>query len=280
MRETAELLGISDQLERKPANLSGGQRQRVAMGRAIVRDPTAFLMDEPLSNLDAKLRIQTRAEILRIQRRLRTTTVYVTHDQTEAMTLGDRLAVMRDGVLLQVGTPDDLYNHPRNVFVGGFIGAPAMNFLPGEIANGSLKFALATIPLDDVRNAGERVTQADGRVLVGIRPEDFEDAALAGERGHGIRIRALIDVLESTGSDRYAHLSTGEQNGGHELDESLLRELKAMAIESGDDITPTSLDVIARVDASSRLDEGKEELWLDTTKLHLFDPATGERLES
>ena len=281
VRETAELLGISDQLERKPANLSGGQRQRVAMGRAIVRDPTAFLMDEPLSNLDAKLRIQTRAEILRIQRRLRTTTVYVTHDQTEAMTLGDRLAVMRDGVLQQVGTPDDLYNHPRNVFVGGFIGAPAMNFLPGEIANGSLKFALATIPLDDVRNAGERVTQADGRVLVGIRPEDFEDAALAGERGHGIRIKALIDVLESTGSDRYAHLSAAEHNGGHELDESLLRELKAMAIESGDDITPTSLDVIARVDASSRLDEGKEgELWLDTTKLHLFDPATGERLES
>ncbi|MGZ4322438.1 MAG: ABC transporter ATP-binding protein [Solirubrobacteraceae bacterium] len=281
VEETAELLGITDQLERKPANLSGGQRQRVAMGRAIVRDPTAFLMDEPLSNLDAKLRIQTRAEILRIQRRLRTTTVYVTHDQTEAMTLGDRLAVMRDGVLQQVGTPDELYNHPRNVFVAGFIGAPAMNFLPGEIADGSLRFALATIPLDQVRNAGERVTQGDGRVLVGIRPEDFEDAALAGERGHGIRIKALIDVVESTGSDRYAHLSTGEQNGRHELDESVLRELKAMAIESGDDITPTALDVIARVDASSRLDEGKEgELWLDSTKLHLFDPATGERLEN
>jgi multiple sugar transport system ATP-binding protein len=281
VQETAELLGISDQLERKPANLSGGQRQRVAMGRAIVRDPTAFLMDEPLSNLDAKLRIQTRAEILRIQRKLRTTTVYVTHDQTEAMTLGDRLAVMRDGVLQQVGTPDELYNHPRNVFVAGFIGAPAMNFLPGEISGESLKFALATIPLDDVRNAGERVTQGDGRVLVGIRPEDFEDASLAGERGHGIRIRALIDVIESTGSDRYAHLSTAERNGSHELDESLLRELKAMAIESGDDITPTSLDVIARVDASSRLDEGKEgELWLDSTKLHLFDPATGDRLES
>jgi multiple sugar transport system ATP-binding protein len=279
VRETAELLGISDQLERKPANLSGGQRQRVAMGRAIVRDPTAFLMDEPLSNLDAKLRIQTRAEILRIQRRLSTTTVYVTHDQTEAMTLGDRLAVMRDGVLQQVGTPDELYNHPRNVFVAGFIGAPAMNFLPGEIANGSLKFALATIPLGDVRNAGERVTQSDGRVLVGIRPEDFEDAALAGERGHGIRIKAMIDVLESTGSDRYAHLAAGEHNGSHEPDESLLRELKAMAVESGDDITPTSLDVIARVDASSRLGEGKEgELWLDSTKLHLFDPATGERL--
>src|SRR6476619_5940860 len=187
--EAARILDLTEQLDRKPANLSGGQRQRVAMGRAIVRDPTAFLMDEPLSNLDAKLRIQTRAEILRIQRRLRTTTVYVTHDQTEAMTLGDRLAVMRDGVLQQVGTPDELYNHPRNVFVAGFIGAPAMNFLPGEIANGSLKFALATIPLDDVRNAGERVTQGDRHVLVGIRPEDFEDAALAGERGHGIRIK-------------------------------------------------------------------------------------------
>jgi multiple sugar transport system ATP-binding protein len=281
VEDTAELLGISDQLQRKPANLSGGQRQRVAMGRAIVRDPTAFLMDEPLSNLDAKLRIQTRAEILRIQRKLRTTTVYVTHDQTEAMTLGDRLAVMRDGVIQQVGTPDELYNHPRNVFVAGFIGAPAMNFLPGEISGGSLKFALATIPLDDVRNAGERVSQGDSRVLVGIRPEDFEDASLAGDRGHGITIRALIDVVESTGSDRYAHLSTGERNGSHELDESLLRELKAMAIESGDDITPTSLDVIARVDASSTLDEGKEgELWLDSTKLHLFDPATGDRLES
>jgi multiple sugar transport system ATP-binding protein len=197
------------------------------------------------------------------------------------MTLGDRLAVMRDGVLQQVGTPDELYNHPRNVFVAGFIGAPAMNFLPGEITSGSLKFGLATIPLDDVRNGGERVTQSDGRVLVGIRPEDFEDAALAGERGHGIRIKAMIDVLESTGSDRYAHLAAGEHNGSHELNESLLRELKAMAIESGDDITPTSLDVIARVDASSRLGEGKEgELWLDSTKLHLFDPATGERLES
>jgi multiple sugar transport system ATP-binding protein len=279
--ETAELLGISDQLERKPANLSGGQRQRVAMGRAIVRDPTAFLMDEPLSNLDAKLRIQTRAEILRIQRRLHTTTVYVTHDQTEAMTLGDRLAVMRDGVLQQVGTPDELYNRPRNVFVAGFIGAPAMNFMPGELAGGSLKFALAELRLDDARNAGLKAPKREGQVLVGIRPEDFEDASLATERGHGITVRALVDVLESTGSDIYAHLTPDAHNGNQQLDENLVRELKAMAIESGDDVTPTSLDVVARVDASSRLGEGKEgELWLDTSKLHLFDPATGERLES
>ena len=137
VEHAAELLGIADQLERKPGNLSGGQRQRVAMGRAIVRDPQAFLMDEPLSNLDAKLRIQMRAEITRIQRRLHTTTVYVTHDQTEAMTLGDRLAVMRDGVLQQLGTPAELYERPDNLFVAGFIGSPAMNFLIGEIAGGS-----------------------------------------------------------------------------------------------------------------------------------------------
>src|SRR5947209_13492553 len=147
VQEAAGLLGISEQLERKPSNLSGGQRQRVAMGRAIVRDPKAFLMDEPLSNLDAKLRIQMRAEILRIQRSLSTTTVYVTHDQTEAMTLGDRLAVMRDGVMQQVGSPDDLYNRPVNVFVAGFIGSPAMNFLSGEVADGQLRFPLASIPL-------------------------------------------------------------------------------------------------------------------------------------
>src|SRR5215472_11376601 len=162
VKEAAELLELTDHLDRKPANLSGGQRQRVAMGRAIVRDPQAFLMDEPLSNLDAKLRIQMRAEITRIQRRLHTTTVYVTHDQTEAMTLGDRLAVMRDGVLQQVGTPDELYNHPRNVFVAGFIGAPAMNFMPGEIANGSLKFTLATVPLSDGSGGGLRPPKHDG----------------------------------------------------------------------------------------------------------------------
>jgi multiple sugar transport system ATP-binding protein len=281
VQESAALLGISDQLDRKPANLSGGQRQRVAMGRAIVRDPTAFLMDEPLSNLDAKLRIQTRAEILRIQRRLRTTTVYVTHDQTEAMTLGDRLAVMRDGVLLQVGTPDELYNQPRNVFVAGFIGAPAMNFLPGEIADGALRFPLATIPLPDARNAGLRAPERRARVLVGIRPEDFEDAKLASERGHGITVHALIDVLESTGSDVYAHLVAGGQNGDQALDNPHLREVKAAAAESDDAAVPDSLDVIARLDASSRLGEGKEaELWMDTSRIHLFDPDSGERLES
>jgi multiple sugar transport system ATP-binding protein len=281
VQEAAGLLGISDQLERKPANLSGGQRQRVAMGRAIVRDPMAFLMDEPLSNLDAKLRIQTRAEILRIQRRLRTTTVYVTHDQTEAMTLGDRLAVMRDGVLLQVGTPDELYNRPRNVFVAGFIGAPAMNFLPGEIADGSLRFPLATLALTDEGNGGLRGSDHHGNVLVGIRPEDFEDAELATERGHGIRVRAMIDVLESTGSDVYAHLTPGDRNGPATFDDPHVREVQAAAAESDAAAIPAPMDVIARLDASSRLGEGKEaELWMDTSRIHLFDPDTGERLAS
>ncbi len=156
VQHAADLLGIADQLERKPGNLSGGQRQRVAMGRAIVRDPQAFLMDEPLSNLDAKLRIQMRAEITRIQRRLHTTTVYVTHDQTEAMTLGDRLAVMRDGVLQQLGTPAELYERPQNLFVAGFIGAPAMNFLIGEIADGSLTSPLGTIALAEAEPAPVR----------------------------------------------------------------------------------------------------------------------------
>jgi multiple sugar transport system ATP-binding protein len=259
VQDTAKLLGIEEQLERKPANLSGGQRQRVAMGRAIVRDPQAFLMDEPLSNLDAKLRIQMRAEILRIQRRLNTTTVYVTHDQTEAMTLGDRLAVMRDGVLQQVGTPDELYNRPRNVFVAGFIGSPSMNFLPGEIRGGSLRFPLATIALADARRSGLATGDRDGPVVVGIRPEDFEDARIAGQREGGITVTALIDVLESTGSDVFAHLSVDGRSGPGALDQP---------------------EVIARLDSSSRLGDGQEgELWLDVSKLHLFEPETGDRLE-
>jgi multiple sugar transport system ATP-binding protein len=281
VHEAAELLGITEQLDRKPANLSGGQRQRVAMGRAIVRDPRAFLMDEPLSNLDAKLRIQMRAEILRIQRQLKTTMVYVTHDQTEAMTLGDRLAVMRDGVLQQVGTPDDLYNRPRNVFVAGFIGSPAMNFLPGEIRDGSLHFPLATIPLRG-NGLAASAARSDGRVVVGIRPEDFEDAALAGDRGGGTTITALIDVLESTGSDVYAHLSLGEGagNGSGALGESVVRHLQAAAVDETDTAAAPGLEVIARLDSTSRIGEGKAgTLWIDTSRLHLFDPDTGERLE-
>jgi multiple sugar transport system ATP-binding protein len=277
VEQAAELLGISDQLGRKPANLSGGQRQRVAMGRAIVREPQAFLMDEPLSNLDAKLRIQMRAEILRIQRRLQTTTVYVTHDQTEAMTLGDRVAVMRDGVLQQVGTPEELYGRPRTVFVAGFIGSPSMNFLPGTITGEELRFPLATVKLSPRRAAatGER------SVVVGIRPEDFEDARVAGDRAGGVTVTAMIDVRESTGSDVYAHLALADRNGAGELGEPVMRDLAAAAdLSAGESVAPTGLDVVARVDASSKLGEGKQgELWLDTSRLHLFDPATGQRLK-
>jgi multiple sugar transport system ATP-binding protein len=277
VEQAAELLGISDQLGRKPANLSGGQRQRVAMGRAIVRDPQAFLMDEPLSNLDAKLRIQMRAEILRIQRRLQTTTVYVTHDQTEAMTLGDRVAVMRDGVLQQVGTPEELYGRPGTVFVAGFIGSPSMNFLPGTITGEELRFPLATVKLSPRR----AIATGERSVVVGIRPEDFEDARVAGDRAGGVTVTAMIDVRESTGSDVYAHLALADRNGAGELGEPVMRDLAAAAdLKTGESVAPTGLDVVARVDASSKLGEGQQgELWLDTSRLHLFDPATGQRLK-
>jgi multiple sugar transport system ATP-binding protein len=277
VQHAADLLGITDQLERKPGNLSGGQRQRVAMGRAIVRDPQAFLMDEPLSNLDAKLRIQMRAEITRIQRRLRTTTVYVTHDQTEAMTLGDRLAVMRDGVLQQLGTPAELYERPQNLFVAGFIGAPAMNFLIGEIADGSLTSPLGTFPLSGLDPAHS------GRVVLGVRPESFEDAAMVGERPGMVAVTAMVDVLESTGSDVYAHLSlngAGAGWAGSDSDDAVLRELaQATAAEDPEVALATGSGLVARVGVSHSLTEGQEgRLWIDVRRIHLFDPATGQRL--
>jgi multiple sugar transport system ATP-binding protein len=278
VNETAELLGIAEQLQRRPANLSGGQRQRVAMGRAIVRDPAAFLMDEPLSNLDAKLRIQMRAEVLRIQRRLKATTVYVTHDQTEAMTLGDRLAVMRQGVMQQVGTPDELYERPVNAFVAGFIGAPSMNFLAGEIRDDTLSFALGEVALAPARQAGLQVGGHTGPVVVGIRPEDFRDPEHAPAGAHGIRVRAPIDVMESTGSDIYAHLSLGGGENGAGA-QAAARRLAAQASDTPESDVPTSLEVIARLDAGCGLAEGQEgELWLDSGRLHLFDPDSGERL--
>src|SRR5215210_3257616 len=205
--EAARILDLEPHLDRKPSQLSGGQRQRVAMGRAIVRDPSAFLMDEPLSNLDAKLRVQMRTEVSRIQKNLGTTTIYVTHDQTEAMTLGDRVAVMRSGMLQQVGSPMELYNHPVNLFVAGFIGSPAMNFMPATIEGETVK-----LPIGDVRLPSElhdRVRDAHGRRLIaGIRPEHFEDAKLTGEaQDRGATFTAKIEVLESLGSELYAHFT-------------------------------------------------------------------------
>jgi multiple sugar transport system ATP-binding protein len=206
VEEAARILDLTEHLDRKPANLSGGQRQRVAMGRAIVRDPKAFLMDEPLSNLDAKLRVQMRTEVARIQQRLGTTTVYVTHDQTEAMTLGDRVAVMRAGIIQQVDTPGRLYEDPVNLFVAGFIGSPAMNFLPGRLEGDRLRlpFGEAQIPAQ-LRSR----LQGDGGardVIAGMRPEHFEDAHVASEElPDRLNFKTKIDVVESMGSELYAY---------------------------------------------------------------------------
>jgi multiple sugar transport system ATP-binding protein len=275
--EAARVLDLTQHLDRKPANLSGGQRQRVAMGRAIVRDPAAFLMDEPLSNLDAKLRVQMRTEVSRLQKRLGTTTVYVTHDQTEAMTLGDRVAVMRSGRIQQVGAPQELYGHPDNLFVAGFIGSPAMNFMAGTLEDGKLRTRMGDVPLDDEtrRTLEARGTGRD--VILGIRPESFEDASLvpADSRGRGITFRAAIDVVESMGSDVFVYFTF---EGPSEAVSSA--ELEELARDSGRaDTGGTGDQVVARLDAATRVREGSEaELWADVRSIHVFDPVSGENL--
>jgi multiple sugar transport system ATP-binding protein len=279
VEQAARILDLTEHLHRKPSQLSGGQRQRVAMGRAIVRDPAAFLMDEPLSNLDAKLRVQTRTEIARIQQRLGTTTVYVTHDQTEAMTLGDRVAVMRTGALQQVGKPLDLYNQPVNLFVAGFIGSPAMNFMLATVENGTLKLPLGDVRLPQtLRDRMGRVE--DGRQLIaGIRPENFEDASLTGEaRENGATFRARIDVVESLGAELYAHFSLPAE---HHVESEDLRELAEDA-GAGDLSESGEGDrIVARLDPASHVVEGSEtELWIDTRRLHLFDRESGRSLTS
>jgi multiple sugar transport system ATP-binding protein len=271
VEDAARVLDLTDHLDRKPANLSGGQRQRVAMGRAIVRDPKAFLMDEPLSNLDAKLRVQMRTEVSRIQQRLGTTTVYVTHDQTEAMTLGDRVAVMRSGVLQQVGTPRELYTNPVNLFVAGFIGSPAMNFVPGRLEGKTIQTPLGKVVLDTAPAGGSR------QLIVGIRPEDFEDAAVAAERGHpGTTFTVEIDVLESMGSESFAYFTIeAEDLGSDELAE-LARDSGRAEVPGGD-----TGQVVARIDASSNIRQGrKAKLWFNPKKLHLFDAESGASLKA
>ena len=261
MEEAARILDLTQHLDRKPSNLSGGQRQRVAMGRAIVRDPAVFLMDEPLSNLDAKLRVQMRTEVSRIQRRLGTTTVYVTHDQTEALTLGDRVAVMRSGLLQQVGSPKELYDRPSNLFVAGFIGSPAMNFLSGTLEDGNLRTSLGDFPLSDQLRRALTDAKADRQVIVGVRPENFEDASLVGEdnRPHGITFRTTIDVLESLGSDVFVYFTQGRETGATSA------ELEELAKDSGRADTGGSGDtIVARLDAATRVHERAEaELWVD-----------------
>jgi multiple sugar transport system ATP-binding protein len=276
VEEAARVLDLTDHLDRKPAQLSGGQRQRVAMGRAIVRDPAAFLMDEPLSNLDAKLRVQMRSEVARLQSQLGTTTVYVTHDQTEAMTLGDRVAVMRAGRLQQVGSPAELYSNPKNLFVAGFIGSPAMNFMAAQLEGDTVRLPFGDVRLpDEVRR---RIGSADGGrgVIAGIRPESFEDAALVGDaRDRGATFRARLDLVESMGSELYAHFSVE----GKHLES---QELQELAEDAGAGEVPGGGGegaVVARLDAASKAQRGEEmELWVDSTKLHFFDPESGRSL--
>jgi len=276
VNEAARILDLTQHLDRKPANLSGGQRQRVAMGRAIVRDPSAFLMDEPLSNLDAKLRVQMRTEVSRIQRRLGTTMVYVTHDQTEAMTLGDRVAVMRNGLLQQVGSPQELYDRPDNLFVAGFIGSPAMNFMPATVDSGVLRTPLGEAPLSGRLRQALELAKAPRDLIIGIRPENFEDASLAGAdaKQNGIGFRATIDVLESMGSDVYVYFTKEIERG---VDAAELAEL---ARDSGRADTGGSGDtVVARIDAATRIREGDDaELWVDLRSMHVFDPSTGRNI--
>ncbi|MGB0119928.1 MAG: sn-glycerol-3-phosphate ABC transporter ATP-binding protein UgpC [Solirubrobacterales bacterium] len=272
VEEAAQTLDLTEHLDRRPANLSGGQRQRVAMGRAIVRDPKAFLMDEPLSNLDAKLRVQTRTEVSKLQSRLGTTTVYVTHDQTEAMTLGDRVAVMRAGELQQVGTPAELYNEPDNLFVAGFIGSPSMNFTAATVSGDSVELPFVEIPLNDEMKAALGDDRSDRKVIAGLRPGDFEDAELIDETD-GVRFETEIDLVESMGSELFAYFTAGDDSATVEkaASDSGLAEL------SGGDTS----QMVARLDAASKIERGNTaKLWLDPEKVMLFDPDSGKRIVS
>jgi multiple sugar transport system ATP-binding protein len=274
--DAARVLELGELLERKPGALSGGQRQRVAMGRAIVREPEAFLFDEPLSNLDAKLRGQMRTEIARLQKRFGTTTVYVTHDQTEAMTLGDRVAVLRKGVLQQVGTPRELYNSPVNLFVAGFIGSPSMNFLPATLTGHRLRLPVGEVDLPQEMTS--RLQSGEERqVIAGIRPEHFEDATLIGPEvmSSGITFPATIDVIEWMGSELYAYFPVQAGRGHQAGMAELARELDQEGVRSETEES----QVVARLDPASQVREnGEAQLWLDIRRLHLFDPETGENL--
>jgi multiple sugar transport system ATP-binding protein len=274
--EAAKILDLEQHLERKPANLSGGQRQRVAMGRAIVRDPKCFLMDEPLSNLDAKLRVQMRTEVARIQRRLGTTMVYVTHDQTEAMTLGDRVAVMRAGLIQQVDSPARLYDDPINLFVAGFIGSPSMNFLPGRLDGDKIELPFGTAQVPDRLKAALKSGGGGAReVIVGVRPEHFEDASIEPDRPGLMKFTTKIDVVESMGSELYAYFDV-ETEGEVQSD-----ELADLAKDAGLEDLPTGggQHVVARLDSDSKARAGGDiELVLDTAELKLFDPDGGRSL--
>ncbi|MBD0348687.1 MAG: sn-glycerol-3-phosphate ABC transporter ATP-binding protein UgpC [Thermoleophilia bacterium] len=281
--DAADVLGLAGVLDKRPRTLSGGQRQRVAMGRAIVREPQAFLMDEPLSNLDAKLRVEMRAEIARLQRDLEVTTIYVTHDQTEAMTLGDRVAVMRDGFLQQLATPQALYDAPVNVFVAEFIGSPAMNLVGADVArrNGGLavRFGAHELTLAD-EVLGRRPALhdfVDRPLILGIRPEDMEDASVVGDASSAQRIEAVVDIREDMGSEVFLHFGAGGRP---------VRGADVQAAVGEDAVAATQAAVqekgglwVARVDRESPAREGdRVELTVHPQRLHFFDPETGSAI--
>ena len=279
VQDAAKILDLGPYLKRKPRALSGGQRQRVAMGRAIVRHPQAFLMDEPLSNLDAKLRVQTRAEIARIQQDLEVTTIYVTHDQTEAMTMGDRVAVMRKGVLQQVDSPQRLYDHPDNIFVAGFIGSPSMNMVEATLErwNGSLaaKVGDHRITLqEEVLKSRPALKNYQGKpVVLGIRPEDLEDAALAGDVPEERRIKGSVQLREALGSEIMVHLKIDAKP-------AVTAEVRELAEDVGSEAPSEGnpeATIVGRFNPRSRVKLGdKVEIAVDTRSLHFMDPETGE----
>jgi multiple sugar transport system ATP-binding protein len=278
VRKTAETLEIEEFLKRKPRALSGGQRQRVAMGRAIVREPQAFLMDEPLSNLDAKLRVQMRAEIHTLQRRVGVTTLYVTHDQVEAMTMGDRVAVMRSGHLQQVDTPQLLYDNPRNRFVAGFIGSPSINLVEAELerADGGLwvSFGEHRLPVDDM--LVQRHSSLEGFVgktlQLGIRPEDFEDVALEPDTPADRRLKTTADLTEPLGSEVLVHFAVSAAG-------VVAEAVAAEGLEADPTLEEGKTRMVARVSPRTRIAEGSQiELAVDTSRLYFFDPETGDSI--
>ncbi|HEX6664868.1 MAG TPA: sn-glycerol-3-phosphate ABC transporter ATP-binding protein UgpC [Gaiellaceae bacterium] len=283
VERAARTLGLADVLPKKPRTLSGGQRQRVAMGRAIVREPRAFLMDEPLSNLDAKLRVEMRAEIARLQRELDVTTIYVTHDQVEAMTLGDRVAIMREGVLQQLSKPQELYDRPRNLFVAEFIGSPAMNLVGIDLrrSNGGCVADLGERTLavpKEVLGARPALTRFEGkRLILGIRPEDIEDAELAGGAAEGAKLSSVVDIREDMGSEVFAHFDIG---GRPVRGEDVKAAVGEDAVEVAAATTESKGNVwVARLDRETRAAEARPiDLMVDTTRLHFFDPETGNAI--
>ena len=288
VRGVAGILGLADQLRKKPGQLSGGQRQRVAMGRAIVRQPQAFLMDEPLSNLDAKLRVQMRSEISRMQRDLATTMIYVTHDQTEAMTMGTQVAVMKKGDLQQVDAPEELFARPLNLFVAGFIGSPAMNFVSAQLAqdNGAMfvEFADVRLRVDDevVRGRPALTAYRDRPVVLGIRPDATEDASIAREAPPDRRFSAVAELRETVGSEAFVHLTL-------DLPPVVTEDTKELASDAGEEmvekleeeLSEAKTPFLARTHARSRAREGERvEFAVDTRELHFFDPESGAGIYS